>query len=442
MKINNRSVVTAALAVLIISGLVGGNTAMAAGPSAINLGTAGNYAILSKTGISTTGTTMVVGDMGVSPIAASAITGFSLILPSAGAFSTSALVTGNIYAPDYANPTPVSLTTAISDMETAYADGAGRSDYTATELGAGNIGGLTITPGLYKWGTGVLIPTNVTLSGSANDVWIFQIAQSLDVSAGVQIVLSGGAQASNVYWVVAGQTTVGTNAVFNGNILGQTAIVFNTGSTLNGRALAQTAVTLDATTVTKPSSGVVSPNPTTPTPTTTSTPTPATPVAPTQAATPTTTTTSTTNTTQTPYVTTTNTGAVNTQTSAEVAQKAALQAQLNGLMAQLVLIQSNTNIQANAQANLPSASMKGQMVKQIATNLTVGSRGGNVQTLQEFLISQNKGASAQALARAGATSYFGSITKAALAEFQASVGIYPTYGYFGSITRAHLNSNY
>ena len=156
-------------------------TAIAAGPAAINLGTAANYSILSKTGISTTGTTKVVGDIGVSPIAASGITGFSLTLPSAGAFSTSPLVTGNVYAPDYASPTGANLTTAIGDMQTAYTDGAGRSDYTSTELGAGNIGGLTIAPGLYKWGTGVLVPTNVTLSGGANDVWIFQIADRKSV---------------------------------------------------------------------------------------------------------------------------------------------------------------------------------------------------------------------------------------------------------------------
>lgn len=119
-----------------------------------------------------------------------------------------------------------------------------------TELGAGNIGGLTLTPGVYKWSTGVTIPTDVTLSGSANDVWIFQVAQNLNVSSAAHIILSGGAQAGNIFWVVAGQTTIGTTAVFNGNILDQTAIVLNTGATLNGRALAQTAVTLDSNAVT------------------------------------------------------------------------------------------------------------------------------------------------------------------------------------------------
>ena len=167
-------------------------------------------------------------------------------------FSTSSLVTGNIYAPGYASPTPANLTTAISNMETAYTNAAGRTLPTATELGAGNIGGMTLAPGLYKWGTGVTIPTDVTLSGGANDVWIFQIAQTLTVSSGVTVHLTGGAKAGNIFWQVAGQTTLGTTSVFNGNILCQTAIVMNNGATLFGRALAQTAVTLDAAVVISP----------------------------------------------------------------------------------------------------------------------------------------------------------------------------------------------
>jgi hypothetical protein len=226
--------------------------ALAAGPATVNLGSVGNFVILSKTGISTTGTTSVVGDIGVSPAAATYITGFALTLPSASSFATSALVTGKVYAPDYANPTPTDLTTAVSDMQTAYTDAMGRTNPTATELGAGNIGGMTLAPGLYKWSTGLTIPTDVTLSGSANDVWIFQISQNLNVSSATKINLAGGAQAGNIFWVVAGQTTIGTTAVFNGNILDQTAIVLNTGTTLNGRALAQTAVTLDSNAVTMP----------------------------------------------------------------------------------------------------------------------------------------------------------------------------------------------
>ncbi|HUC88596.1 MAG TPA: ice-binding family protein [Candidatus Paceibacterota bacterium] len=240
-----------ALAIMFMFDL-SGKIAFAAGPEAVNLGTAGNFAILAKTGVSTTGTTSITGDVGISPAEASYITGFSLNLPAYGAFSTSAQVTGKIYAPGYADPTPANITTAVSNMETAYIDGMGRTNPTATELGAGNIGGMTITPGIYKWSTGVTIPTDVTLSGSANDVWIFQIAQNLDISSATKVVLSGGAQANNIFWIVGGQTTLGTTSVFNGNILDQTTIVLNTGATLNGRALAQSAVTLDSNIVTMP----------------------------------------------------------------------------------------------------------------------------------------------------------------------------------------------
>ncbi len=222
---------------------------VSAAQTAVNLGTASNFVLLAKSGISTTGSTSIVGDIGVSPIDSTGITGFGLIMDASNQFSTSSLVNGHIYAADYTPPTPAVMTTAISDMEIAYTDAAGRTLPDYTELGAGDIGGMTLKPGLYKWSTGVIIPTDVTLSGSSTDVWIFQIAQTLDISNGKQVILSGGAQAKNIFWQVADQATLGTTAVFNGNILGQTAIVLNTGAVLNGRALAQTAVTLDANTV-------------------------------------------------------------------------------------------------------------------------------------------------------------------------------------------------
>ena len=217
----------------------------AAGPASVDLGTAGNYVLLSKAGISTTGTTKVTGSIAVSPIAASAITGFGLVLDKSRTFSTSTLVTGRVYAANYAAPTPSVLTTAVKDMQTAYTNAAGRAA-DATGLGAGNIGGLTLAPGVYKWGTGVTIPTNVALSGGENDVWIFQIAGTLSISSAKQIILAGGAQAKNVFWQVAGATTLGTSSTFNGTILDKTNIALQTGAVLNGRALAQTAITLDA----------------------------------------------------------------------------------------------------------------------------------------------------------------------------------------------------
>ncbi len=236
---------------------------VSAAQSAVNLGSAGNFVILAKSGVSTTGTTSIIGGIGVSPIDSTGITGFGLIMDSSNQFATSSLVTGKIYASDYTPPTPAVMTTAISDMQTAYTDAAGRTLPDKTELGAGDISGMTLTPGLYKWGTGVLINNGVTLSGGANDVWIFQIAQDLTVGNGAIIHLSGGAQAKNIFWQVAGQATLGTTSDFKGNILSQTAIILGTGATLNGRALAQTAVTLDANAVTVPSgSSTPNPNPT------------------------------------------------------------------------------------------------------------------------------------------------------------------------------------
>jgi len=220
--------------------------------AAVDLGSAGNFAILSKAGVSTTGTTAIVGHIGVSPIASTAITGFALTLNSSRRFSTSSRVTGRVYAANYAPPTPSMLTTAVGDMQTAYTDAAGRPNPTATELGGGNIGGRIIRPGLYKWSSSVIIPADVTLSGGENAVWIFQIAGTLNVSSGKKVILSGGARPRNIFWQVAGKTTLGTTAVFKGNILGKTAIVLKTGARLNGRALAQTAVTLDANAVSRP----------------------------------------------------------------------------------------------------------------------------------------------------------------------------------------------
>ena len=238
----------AVVATLVLLGLTATTAALAAGPAAVDLGTAGTFVILSKAGISTTGITKITGNIGVSPIAATAITGFGLVLDRSGTFSRSALVTGKVYAADYTAPTPSKLTAAVGAMETAYRDAAARPAG-VTELGAGNIGGLTLVPGVYKWGTGVTIPTDVTLSGGKNAVWIFQIAGTLNISSAKKVILQGGAQASNIFWQVAGATTLGTGSTFNGTILDKTNIALQTGAVLNGRALAQTAVTLDANAV-------------------------------------------------------------------------------------------------------------------------------------------------------------------------------------------------
>ena len=220
----------------------GGNAA------AVNLGTAGGYAILAKSGVSTVPKSAVTGNIGVSPAAASYITGFGLTADSTNVFSTSTQVTGQVFASDYAAPTPSNLTTAIGDMQLAFTDAAGRAA-SVTELGAGNIGGMTITRGVYAWGTGVLVPKDVTLSGTSGDVWVFQIAQDLTVTSGTKIVLAGGALAKNVTWEVAGAVSLGTTSHLEGVVLSQTSITLQTGASINGRLLAQTAVSLDSSTV-------------------------------------------------------------------------------------------------------------------------------------------------------------------------------------------------
>jgi uncharacterized protein YjdB len=243
----------------VITAAFGGKTATAnltVSPAPVALGTAGNFVALTKTGITTTGVTKITGDIGVSPITSTAITGFGLIMDSSNQFATSSLVTGKIFAADYAVPTPANMTTAVSNMETAYTDAAGRAIPDATELGAGNITGMTITPGLYKWSTGVSIDAagTVTLSGGANDVWIFQIAGDLTVNPGASVTLLGGASAKNIFWQVGGGTgvTLDTTSAFQGTILAIKAIVMKNGATLNGRALAQTNVTLIANTIAAP----------------------------------------------------------------------------------------------------------------------------------------------------------------------------------------------
>jgi len=238
------------LTMLMIALVMSGNTFSQSTP--VNLRTAGNFVILAKSGISTVPSSAIVGDIGVSPIDQTAITGFSLILDPSGVFATSTQVTGKVYAADFADPTPFNLTVAVGDMETAYNDAAGRTNPDFTELGAGEIGGMTLVPGLYKWSTGVLITTDVTLNGGANDVWIFQIAGGITMANGVSVNLSGGALAKNIFWQCADVVSIGTTAHFEGIVLAQTAISLGTGASANSILLAQTAVTLDANAVTKP----------------------------------------------------------------------------------------------------------------------------------------------------------------------------------------------
>jgi len=216
------------------------------GQALVNLGTAGTFAILTQTGITDVYASSIVGSVGTSPI-----TGAALLLSCTE-------VAGMVYTVNAAGPLPCRttspnlLTTAVGDMGFAYSDAAGRSIPDFTELGAGEIGGLTLAPGLYKWGSAVSIATNVTLSGGPNDVWIFQIAKTLKQASATRITLAGGAQAKNIFWQVGDVVAIGTTAHFEGVLLAKTLIAFKTGASANGRFLAQTAVTLEQNAITQP----------------------------------------------------------------------------------------------------------------------------------------------------------------------------------------------
>lgn len=220
-----------------------------------DISVAGGYVILSKAGITNTGTSVIVGNMGVSPITYASMTGFALdpIVPAAGTvFATSNQVDGLVYASDYSAPTPSNLTTAVGSMETAYTDAAGRVNPDATELASGNLGGLTINPGLYKWGTDVGMTSHVYISGESTDTWIFQISGALTMASGVSIILLGGAQAKNIFWQVAGVVNLDSTSHFEGILLAAQAVNLITGATMNGRIYSQTAVTLQSNVITQP----------------------------------------------------------------------------------------------------------------------------------------------------------------------------------------------
>jgi Ice-binding-like len=216
----------------------------------VDLGTAQNYAVLAKTAISNVPTSKVTGDLGLSPAAASYVTGFALT--KAGPSWTSKQVVGEVFAADNDAPTPALLTTAVKDMMTAYTDAAGRKLPDFVELGAGAIGGATLTPGLYKWTSTVTIPTDVTLEGDADDVWIFQVSGDLKLAAAQSMILSGGADPANIFWQVTGVAELGTTSHAEGIVLAKTAIKLQTGASINGRLLAQSAVNLAGATVTAP----------------------------------------------------------------------------------------------------------------------------------------------------------------------------------------------
>jgi len=209
--------------------------AASSSPGAVALGAAAGFVVLAGSTITNTGATALGGDMGVSP--GSAVVGFP-----------PGTLSGLQHAAD------ATSAAGIADLTIAYNDAAGRTLAPVTV--AGNLGGLTLPPGLYKSTSSLAISSgDLTLDagGDANAVFIFQMASTLTTTSGRAVILAGGAKASNVFWQVGSSATLGTTSAFKGTIMADQSITLNTGASINGRALARIgAVTLAANSVVMP----------------------------------------------------------------------------------------------------------------------------------------------------------------------------------------------
>jgi hypothetical protein len=197
--------------------------------AAVSLGISSNLAIIAGSAVTSTGATNITGDLGLSP--GSSVGGFP---------------PGILNGTEHIND--VIANQAKLDLTAAYNDAAGR---TATDMVtlSGNIGGLTLTPGLYK-STSTLSISSGDLTfdakGNANAIFIIQIASTLTTTSARKVILSGGAQASNIFWQVGSSATFGTTSVFKGTVMAMQSITFNTGASLNGKALARTGAVIMA----------------------------------------------------------------------------------------------------------------------------------------------------------------------------------------------------
>jgi hypothetical protein len=236
------------------------------GTGCVDLGTAANYVILAEAGVTYTPTATVsstpkiIGNIGISPAAASLITGFALNLPAGGAYSTSTLVNGAVYAPGYAPPTPSNLTTAVGDKLAAYnaaaamapsGGGAGVAGACSGIGSGGALGGLTLTPGVYDCTVALsLAAGTVTLSGAG--IYVIKTTGALTQAAGTSVNLTNGALPENVFWQVAGAVQIGASAHMEGVILSASNIALVTSATVKGRLFSHTTVAMDSNTVTQP----------------------------------------------------------------------------------------------------------------------------------------------------------------------------------------------
>ncbi|MDA3866211.1 MAG: ice-binding family protein [Salinivirgaceae bacterium] len=215
----------------------------------INLRSTTDFVILAGSLISNVPTSSVTGNIGLSPASGSLISGFG-----------NEEITGTTYTVDASGPSgsvpdAAGLTAAKNDLTVAYNDAVGRVS-TDIVLLAGNIGGLTLTPGLYKSSGSLEISSGdltFNANGDASAVFIIQIASTLNITSGRKVILSGGALASNIFWQVGTSATLGTTSVFKGTIMADQSISMNTGASIEGRLLARiAAVTLESSTIVQP----------------------------------------------------------------------------------------------------------------------------------------------------------------------------------------------
>jgi hypothetical protein len=267
----------------------------------VELGSAADYVILAKTGISTVPgpNSIITGDIAVSPITGAAMTGFAFTKDSSGEFSTAdGQITGNAYAADFAVPTPSKLTIAVLAMQAAYTNAAGRTNPIGarTNLGGGLLGGVLpggpkkqLTPGVYTFGTAITISGDLHFDGmcsipcipllfrtnilshlthknslfhlsSGAGVYIIQVAGPLVMAGAFRVILENGAVAKDIFWQVSGSVNIGATAHMEGTILTATSATFITGSTLNGRIYTQTHVALQMAIIACPTDSTCSVN--------------------------------------------------------------------------------------------------------------------------------------------------------------------------------------
>ena len=201
----------------------------AAGPAPIDLKTAAQFVILAKATTTTTGGGIINGDVGLSPVGAQGI--------------PPGQINGTIY-----NGGPIAAQ-ALLDLNDAVIAASPAQLPGGINAGA-ELGGLTLAPGVYASPSGAYAITSVdlTLNGGPNDVWVFQMASTLTVGVGRQVILTGGALARNVFWQVGSSATLGTSSAFKGTVMAYASITMNASSTLDGRALVQVgAVTFNGT---------------------------------------------------------------------------------------------------------------------------------------------------------------------------------------------------